>query len=57
MVVDRKPKLVTGRFSTMHADYLDELVKKGYGTDRVEVVEYLVHRALDDLLRGGVLRQ
>jgi hypothetical protein len=36
-------------------DYLAQLVLMGYGRTRGEVRDYLVHRALDDLLRTKVL--
>ena len=57
MAEKAKNEIVTGRFSIKQADYLDELVEKGYGTNRVEVVEYLVQRSFDDLIRSGVLQR
>lgn len=56
-MAEYKSKLVTCRLSQIQADYLDEMVRKGYGADRVEVLEYLAQRAFDDLLRTHVLSQ
>lgn len=35
--------------------YVDQLIEQGYGSNRNVVIEYLLDRALDDLLRAGVL--
>lgn len=36
--------------------YLSELVTQGYGETKLDVLNYLVDRELDDLLRAGVLK-
>jgi hypothetical protein len=37
--------------------YLDQLVELGYGRSHTEVLQYLLRRSLDDLLRDMVLRK
>ncbi len=40
---------------TAREEYMDQLVKLGYGNNRSMVMEYLLDRSLDDLLRAKVL--
>ncbi len=39
------------------AAYLDQLVELGYGRSHTEVLQYLLRRSIDDLLRDMVLRR
>jgi len=51
-----KDQLVTARLSQLQIYHFDTLSRYGYGDDRTEVAEYLIQRALDDLIRSGVLQ-
>ncbi len=42
--------------ATRRDEAIKALIALGYGNSPVEVIEYLIARSIDDLIRAGVIR-